>query len=494
MDGASVSQMHPRAGIRRRVGAEEDRETRSAAARSATCQEADDADLGAAIVERDQARARRAVPAPRRRRASRWLGGCSATECSPKKSCRRCSSARGASPSATTPRAVRCGRSCSRRCTAGRSTCCAPRPRAARASSAMRCAIAARRRRPRTRGARRSPKPKRCATRSMTLSDGERAAIELAYFGGHTYKEVAVLARAARRHREEPDPVRAAAPAGGADRGGSARVSDADRTPTPRWTRSLGAYVLDALEPDERARVERLPRRQPHARAEVDELRETTAVLAAAPLGDEPAPPELWDAHRGRGQSTTRATQRASTSSRHGARRRRRRRCGSRRPWPRLRRSSRIVLAVQVVVAERRSRRRATSRRVRTSRRSSSGPPRSTVRAQAALDVGPTASARGSSSCPTAPATSCNDDASALPDRPDVPAVGRLGDETDPASISAGVLGPDPAAASFRSTARSQAFALTVEGAGGVGQRDARAVSRSGPSPERSTAGIDRHS
>jgi RNA polymerase sigma-70 factor (ECF subfamily) len=30
-------------------------------------------------------------------------------------------------------------------------------------------------------------------TALMTLGDGERAAIELAYFGGHTYKEVAVL-------------------------------------------------------------------------------------------------------------------------------------------------------------------------------------------------------------------------------------------------------------------------------------------------------------
>ena len=30
-------------------------------------------------------------------------------------------------------------------------------------------------------------------TALMTLSEGEREAIELAYFGGHTYREVAVI-------------------------------------------------------------------------------------------------------------------------------------------------------------------------------------------------------------------------------------------------------------------------------------------------------------
>ena len=38
-----------------------------------------------------------------------------------------------------------------------------------------------------------SPRPRRSARALATLSDGEREAIELAYFGGHTYREVAVL-------------------------------------------------------------------------------------------------------------------------------------------------------------------------------------------------------------------------------------------------------------------------------------------------------------
>ena len=63
----------------------------------------------------------------------------------------------------------------------------------------------------------------------------------------------------------------------------------------PELDALLGAYVLDALEPEERARVEAYLARNPRAQAEVYELRETTAVLAATPLDDEPASPDLWN-------------------------------------------------------------------------------------------------------------------------------------------------------------------------------------------------------
>ena len=62
----------------------------------------------------------------------------------------------------------------------------------------------------------------------------------------------------------------------------------------PELDALLGAYVLDALDPDERARIDDYLTRNPRARAEVDDLRETTAVLAAAPLDDDPASDDLW--------------------------------------------------------------------------------------------------------------------------------------------------------------------------------------------------------
>ncbi len=54
----------------------------------------------------------------------------------------------------------------------------------------------------------------------------------------------------------------------------------------------LGAYALDAVDPDERAEVERLLEIDPRARAEVAEHREVATLLA---YSGAPAPPGLWD-------------------------------------------------------------------------------------------------------------------------------------------------------------------------------------------------------
>jgi anti-sigma-K factor RskA len=54
----------------------------------------------------------------------------------------------------------------------------------------------------------------------------------------------------------------------------------------------LGAYALDAVEPEEAERLEDYLRENPRARAEVEEYRETAAFLAS--VGAD-APPGLWD-------------------------------------------------------------------------------------------------------------------------------------------------------------------------------------------------------
>jgi anti-sigma-K factor RskA len=63
----------------------------------------------------------------------------------------------------------------------------------------------------------------------------------------------------------------------------------------PELDALLGAYALDALDDDERARVEAYLSENPQARHEVDELRESAASLALIPVDDPQAPPELWD-------------------------------------------------------------------------------------------------------------------------------------------------------------------------------------------------------
>lgn len=69
-------------------------------------------------------------------------------------------------------------------------------------------------------------------------------------------------------------------------------MNDASR---PETNDLLGAYALDAVDRDERELVERHLADDPAARAEVDEMRETAAVLASLPVDAEGAPAGLWD-------------------------------------------------------------------------------------------------------------------------------------------------------------------------------------------------------
>ena len=63
----------------------------------------------------------------------------------------------------------------------------------------------------------------------------------------------------------------------------------------PELDALLGAYALDALDADERDRVEAYLAQNERARDEVDELRESAAALALAPAEDTTAPAGLWD-------------------------------------------------------------------------------------------------------------------------------------------------------------------------------------------------------
>jgi anti-sigma-K factor RskA len=62
----------------------------------------------------------------------------------------------------------------------------------------------------------------------------------------------------------------------------------------PELDALLGAYALDALDEEERVRVDRYIAANRAARDEVDELLESAASLALAPVDDATAPPSLW--------------------------------------------------------------------------------------------------------------------------------------------------------------------------------------------------------
>jgi anti-sigma-K factor RskA len=63
----------------------------------------------------------------------------------------------------------------------------------------------------------------------------------------------------------------------------------------PELDALLGAYALDALDDDERARIDAYIATNRAARDEVDELLESAASLALAPVDDVTTPSALWD-------------------------------------------------------------------------------------------------------------------------------------------------------------------------------------------------------
>src|SRR5262245_18892439 len=97
--------------------------------------------------------------------------------------------------------------------------------------------------------------------------------------------------RPARGDHQEPDPLGHAASA----RRPRRRRGGADMTWNPdqnELDELLGAFALDAVEPEEAERLEDYLRENPRARAEVVEYREAAAFIASS--GAE-APPGIWD-------------------------------------------------------------------------------------------------------------------------------------------------------------------------------------------------------
>ncbi len=244
----------------------------------------------------------------------------------------------------------------------------------------------------------------------------------------------------------------------------------------PELDALLGAYALDALEPEERLQVEQYLAANPRARDEVDEMLESAAALAMAPIDDATAPPELWEristtidddmadaAPAGVGGTAAvdeLADRRVRWSERN------------------VRWMSLAVAAVAVVVALLGAQVISLHRRLDDAH----GTTQKQV-AAAFVRAGHAAGARQVALLPSEGAEVAR--VVLLPDgsgyvkndgleRLDPDQVYQLwaltGDPTKPVAISAAVLGSDPNAAAFQTAKDVHGFALTIERAPGVGQ------------------------
>jgi anti-sigma-K factor RskA len=238
----------------------------------------------------------------------------------------------------------------------------------------------------------------------------------------------------------------------------------------PELDSLLGAYALDALDRDERLRVDAYLARNERARDEVDELRESAAALALAPVDDTSAPPELW-ARISDAIDTEQSVDADAVGDEIAAARSRRRARSAR--WMSVAAAAAVVVAALLA-----SQVASLQHRLDNSR--STG---ETAAAAAFTRAGRVEGAKKLSLSPAGGAEVARvvllpdgsgylkNDAMADLDADHTYQLWALAGSADaPVAISAGVLGPHPKAAAFRTTPDVHAFAITVERAPGVGQ------------------------
>ncbi len=226
----------------------------------------------------------------------------------------------------------------------------------------------------------------------------------------------------------------------------------------PELDTLLGAYALDALDDDERTRVEAYLEASPSARHEVDELRESAASLALAPVDDVSAPPALWD----RISSEITSDQRDAVIS-----------LDARRGRGRAVATGVLAVAAAIVVAV-----LVTTVVVRNNSSSNTGNLAAAFNHAVAQDGAHQVSLKQANGTEVARVVLLpdgtgylkNDSMQPLPNDKTYQLWALSGDTSKPVAISAGVLGSDPHAVAFHLDSKPNGFGVTVEQSPGVAQ------------------------
>jgi hypothetical protein len=240
----------------------------------------------------------------------------------------------------------------------------------------------------------------------------------------------------------------------------------------PELDALLGAYALDALDAldgEERALVEDYLERNPRARAEVDELRESAAALALAPVDDRRAPEGLWDKISASIAEDVEPVPGAASLAEQRAKRRK----FATRAGVVIAVAASIVavvLAVQVVSLDG----QLDDARNPSTVAAAAFDRAKTVDGAKQLALAPESGAEVARVVllPDGTGYLKNDGMQALADDKTYQLWALAGDPSSPTVISAGVLGADPKAAAFKTAGDVHGFALTIENAPGVVSSD----------------------